>query len=92
MSIVSGIVVYLCTWWVVLFCTLPIGVTPHQEEGTGTAGSAPLKPNLKFKFILTSIISAFIWVIIYLLLQSEIMNFYDVAEQMRTEDLLKNAE
>lgn len=89
MGLVSGIVVYLCTWWTVLFCTLPIGVTPHDESGLGTAGSAPVAPNLKFKFMLTSLISAIIWVVIYILIEMEVMNFFEIAEAMHNQDFKK---
>ncbi len=87
MGPVSGIVVYLCIWWTVLFCTLPIGVEPHQETGTGTAGSAPSAPNLKFKFLLTTGISAVIWLAIFVVMKMELISFLDIAEQMREEDL-----
>ena len=87
MGVVSGIVVYICIWWMVLFCTLPIGVTPHQEEGMGTAGSAPQAPNLKFKFLLTTGISAAIWVIVFIIMQMELISFLEIAEEMRAEDI-----
>lgn len=89
MGPVSGVVVYLCTWWTVLFCTLPIGVKPHQEEGMGTAGSAPEIPNLKFKFLLTTIVSAVIWVIIYIMIEMEFVSFLEIAQEMHEEDLNK---
>lgn len=87
MSIASGIVVYICTWWVVIFCVLPWGIEPHQEEGTGTAGSAPKNPRLKEKFIITSIISAVISALIYALIQMELINFYDEALEMWMRDM-----
>ena len=88
MGIVSGIAVYFCIWWVVIFCTLPIGVQPHEEEGIGTAGSAPNNPNLWFKVKLTTIVSAVIWIVIYTLIQMELINFYDIAENMQVQDHL----
>ena len=86
MSIASGIVVYLLVWWMTLFCVLPIGVVPHQEGNIGTAGSAPENPKLKFKFLLTTGIAAVVWVIIYILIDMEIINFYQVADDMWQDD------
>lgn len=86
MGIVSGIVTYFCIWWTALFCTLSIGNKPHQEAGIGTAGSAPEAPNLRFKFLLTSIISAVIWLVVYILIQMEVINFFDIANEMHKAD------
>ena len=91
MGFVSGFVTFLCIWWVVLFCTLPIGVQPHGDDNMGTAGSAPKNPNLKYKFILTTAISAFIWIVIYILIQIEVIDFLEIAEEMHQQDI-ENAE
>jgi len=73
MGPVTAISVYLVTWWVVLFTILPIGVTSHADAGLdpGDGGDpgAPVQPNLKRKFITTTIASAVIWVIFMLCLQ-----------------------
>lgn len=82
MSFVSGIIVYLLVWWVTLFCVLPIGVQPHHDMNIGTAGSAPENPRLKFKFALTTLIAFVVWVIVYILIEMEIINFYEVADEM----------
>jgi len=68
---VSGLAIYLVIWWVVLFATLPLGVRTHdEEEGAevipGTVSSAPVKPMLAKKFLLTSVLSGAIWLGIYL--------------------------
>ena len=92
MSLVSGIVVYLLVWWMTLFCVLPIGVVPHQEENIGTAGSAPKNANMKFKFLLTTGISAVIWGVVYILIDMEIINFYQVADDMWQDDAVSVAQ
>ena len=35
MNWVEGIVVYVITWWLVIFCVLPIGVKRAGEEHLG---------------------------------------------------------
>lgn len=82
MGVVSGIVVYLCVWWTLLFCTLPIGVRPHDDERYGTAGSAPEIPYLKEKFILTSLLSVVVWIIIYVMIEMRVVDFPALAEQL----------
>jgi predicted secreted protein len=61
MGPVTAISIYLVTWWVVLFTILPIGVTSHADAGVdpGDGGDpgAPVEPNLKRKFITTTIAS-----------------------------------
>lgn len=73
MGPVTAISVYLVTWWVVLFTILPIGVTSHADAGVdpGDGGDpgAPVQPNLKRKFITTTIASTVIWVIFMLCLK-----------------------
>ena len=73
MGPVTAISIYLVTWWVVLFTILPIGVTSHADAGVdpGDGGDpgAPVEPNLKRKFITTTIASTVIWVICMLCLQ-----------------------
>ncbi len=43
---------FIITWWLSLFCVLPIGVRSQWEEGDvaeGTEEAAPAKPMLKKK-------------------------------------------
>ena len=67
MSPVSAFVVYLLLWWVTLFATLPLGVRGQAEEGNIVKGSepgAPVKADMKRKFILTTIIATILWLIV----------------------------
>ncbi|MCC5995318.1 MAG: DUF1467 family protein, partial [Oceanicaulis sp.] len=41
---VSGLVVYLCAWWMVLFTVLPRRKSGPLGDGAGVAGSAPGAP------------------------------------------------
>ncbi|MFP4312825.1 MAG: DUF1467 family protein [Alphaproteobacteria bacterium] len=83
----TGVVVYLCIWWLVVFCTLPLWVERDDRENPAEVGpGAPKDPQIKKKFILTSIISAIIWLITYILIQMEVIDFYAIANQMVAED------
>lgn len=82
----SALVVYLMVFWTVLFAILPWGNRPHGEEGKGLAGSAPLNPRIKQKFLITAIISTVIWAIICLLIHYDVVNLYEMGRLMAVED------
>lgn len=68
MSFATGMVVYVMIWVVVLFLVLPWGVRIPEVIECGHADSAPENPYIGLKLLITSIISAFLWVIAYLVL------------------------
>ena len=62
MNPVTGILIYVVIWWLVLFMVLPFGVLTVREEGgevtEGEATSAPAKPRIFLKMVITTMISA----------------------------------
>jgi predicted secreted protein len=54
----ATIVTFLIVWWLVLFMVLPFGAAPPEEVEPGTAPSAPAKPRLRLKFLITTVIAA----------------------------------
>ena len=61
MRIYSLIAIYFIIWWLVIFCILPFGIRTQEENGEvtlGTPPSAPWRPMLVRKAIITSIVSA----------------------------------
>ena len=82
MGIVSGIVVYLITWWTVLFAVLPWGVRVPDRPSAGHAPSAPIAPRLKAKLIATSVISAVIWLIIFAVVEADVLSIRDWASTL----------
>jgi predicted secreted protein len=71
----AGIVTYVVTWWVVLFCVLPIGVRHEAEPEPGHDPGAPANPRLWFKVALTTGISAVVFLVIYLIVISDWISF-----------------
>lgn len=69
MSWVSGSVVFLIIWWMVLFMVLPFGVVTQDESGEpvvpGTVGSAPRRHRLRRKMAITTLIAAGLWLIFW---------------------------
>jgi len=64
MAFFSAFVLFAVIWFMVLFVILPMRVTTQGEAGTtvrGTLTSAPDKPQLKRKFLLTTLVSLVLW-------------------------------
>lgn len=76
----TGIVVFLITWWTLLFAVLPFG-HKRDEDGTPMPDS-----NIKRKFIWTTIVTVVVWVIIFVIVDSEVISFQDMAQEMIAED------
>lgn len=70
MNIAENIVVFLVSWWMVLFIVLPIGVRTSEEAGEeivpGTAHSAPAHPRILLKMGITTVGAAVIWFLFWL--------------------------
>ena len=75
MGVVSGVVVFVMIWWVVLFTILPWGVYPEAQPLPGCAIEAPAKPQLKLKLWVTTLISLFIWFIVWWIIDADIIHF-----------------
>ena len=75
MDIVSSIVVYILLWWWVFLMVLPFGSTPPEIPEKGHETSAPANPEMLKKTIATSIISSFLFIIVKLVIESEIFAF-----------------
>ena len=87
MAIFTSIIVYLLTFWTVLFLTLPWGNRAADTPEQGMAGSAPLNPRIKQKFLITFIISTIIWLIISTLIYLGVIDFYEISREMVKEDM-----
>ena len=88
MSIFTGVIVYLLLFWTVLFAVLPFG--NHWDEGEEARGEhfagAPHILDMKRKFLITAVVSAFFWIVIFTLIQLGVVDFYAIAERMSAED------
>lgn len=65
---------YLIIWWVVIFAVLPWGVKVPENPDPGHATSAPEKPMLWRKLAITTLISALLWVVAYLIVESDLIS------------------
>ncbi len=84
MDLFTGFLVYFLIWWVVIFCVLPLGVRRDSESGVG----APVDPQLKKKFLITTGISVLLWLLVYALVAADIIDFRAISMEMIKEDSL----
>jgi predicted secreted protein len=82
----TGIAVYILIWWVSLFTVLPIGANRSANPLPGTVESAPDNPRLLFKFAVTTGIATVLWLILYVLVRSDIISFRDMARHLAGPD------
>ena len=79
MSWVTGILVYVVLWWLILFVVLPIGVRSHdeteQEVVPGTHSSAPTRPLLLRKALATTLLAGVLWLAFYLATRYGLVSF-----------------
>lgn len=67
--------VYGIIWWVVIFAVLPWSVKVPDEPEPGHAPSAPERPMLWRKAAITTVIAAVIWLLVYYLIESDLIQF-----------------
>ena len=60
MAIFTHVLIFILIWWVLFFIILPLKISVPTETKLGHAKSAPTRPFLLIKFLLTSLISAII--------------------------------
>ncbi len=75
MGWLSGVVVYLLIWCVVIFAVLPFGVRPADKGDLGHAAGAPANPRLLLKMAVTTLISAVLWLGVYAVVASNLISF-----------------
>ena len=82
MSIITHIVVFTISWWLVLFMVLPIGVKTAEEEGEtrdpNTAEGAPHNPRIIRKMLITTAIATVLWLVYWMIVEYEIITLEDV--------------
>ncbi|MCB2099918.1 MAG: DUF1467 family protein [Rhodobacterales bacterium] len=66
MDWVSGLTVYFVLWWLVLFMVLPWGIRTIDAEDVakGQAPSAPVQPRIVTKMLITTGITAVLWILV----------------------------
>jgi predicted secreted protein len=68
MNAVGAVVTFVVAWWLVFFMALPFGARPDESPQPGTVESAPAKPRLLAKALVTTLLAALVtWAIGWLI-------------------------
>lgn len=78
MDFISGLVVFILLWWWVFFMSLPFGIKMPDVVGNGHATSAPEKPLLWRKVIISTAIASMLFIIIYWIIDSGYISFSEI--------------
>ncbi len=82
MGITGSIIVYVMIWWIIFFSVLPIGIQSNKEvfkeKIEGVDPGAPKNPKIALKFLLTTLITSIIFVVIYYLVDIEFLNLREI--------------
>lgn len=71
MTWLTGVMVYIVIWWVVLLTVLPWGVKVPDDPEPGHATSAPQNPMMVRKALITTLIATVLWGVAFWLIESE---------------------
>ena len=78
MGITGSIIVYVLIWWVIFFSVLPVGIQSKKEKFIervdGIDPGAPNNPKIGKKFLITTIITSIIFMVIYYLVELNLLN------------------
>ena len=78
MGITGSIIVYVIIWWIVFFSVLPVGIQSNKEifkeKIEGIDPGAPKNPKIAKKFLITTVITSVIFVVIYYLVEIDFLN------------------
>ena len=78
MGITGSIIVYVMIWWVVFFSILPIGIQSNKEifkdSLEGSDPGAPKNPKIGKKFLITTIITSILFIVIYYGVNKNVFN------------------
>jgi predicted secreted protein len=77
-GITGSIIVYVLIWWIIFFSVLPVGIQSNkekfQERLDGIDPGAPINPKIGKKFLITTIITSIIFIVIYYLVKFNLLN------------------
>lgn len=81
MNPVTGVVVFVIIWWIVLFMVLPWGVNRTANPEAGHDHGAPARPMVFRKILVTTGITMLFWVIFYVVVTQSGISLQGLAER-----------
>ncbi len=84
MGITGSIIVYVLIWWIIFFSVLPIGIQSNKQTFNakieGIDPGAPKNPKIAKKFLITTLITTIIFLVIYYLVEINLLNLRELIE------------
>ena len=78
MGVTGSIIVYVMIWWIIFFSVLPVGIQSNKEifkeKIEGMDPGAPKNPKIAKKFFITTLITSIIFLVIYYLVEIDLLN------------------
>ena len=78
MGITGSVIIYVMIWWIVFFSVLPVGIQSNKEIQNKSDkrfdSGAPKNPNIAKKFLITTIITSIVFIVIYYLVYNNFLN------------------
>ena len=78
MGVTGSIIVYVLIWWIIFFSVLPVGIQTNKEKFRekieGADPGAPKNPKIGKKFFITTLITSIIFIVIYYLVEFNLLN------------------
>ena len=78
MGLTGSVIIYVIIWWIVFFSILPVGIQSNKENFKesleGSDPGAPKNPNIAKKFLVTTIITSILFIVIYYLSNKGFLN------------------
>ncbi len=69
MGVTGSIIIYVMIWWIIFFSILPVGIKSNKEifrdSIEGADPGAPKNPKIGKKFLITTIITSILFIMIY---------------------------
>ena len=84
MGITGSIIVYVLIWWIIFFSVLPVGIQSNKEKFKekidGIDPGAPINPKIGKKFLITTLITSIIFIVIYYLVEFNLLNLREYSQ------------
>ena len=79
MTVLIGIATYVVVWLISLFLVLPFGVKPQADPVPGSPESAPEKPRMWVRALITTVLAAAFWLIIWIVIKTGVVDLRGIS-------------
>lgn len=81
-GVVTQLFMFLVIWWLTLFAVLPWGVRRTEDHAAGHDPGAPTNPMLLKKALITTLVAALIWGVLFTLFRVYGFTLFELIERL----------